>query len=259
MQLNQIINLAAHPISEPQFARTCKQQFDEAGVLILKNFLSPAARDAIIEEGHKKQTSAFYTNSGHNVYLTQKDSKFDDNHPRNQWVQSSKGCITDDQIALDSPLRALYDAQQLRLFLASVLGEEILYPYSDTLSSINLHYASEGQELGWHFDNSSFAITLLLQSPQAGGQFEYVPQLRNASQGNMNYSGVSQVLEGKVAVQNITMSAGDLMLFRGRDALHRVTPTQGEITRMLVVLAYNAEPNVALSESARMTFYGRLT
>ena len=44
-----------------------------------------------------------------------------------------------------------------------------------------------------------------------------------------------------------------------RDALHRVTPTQGEITRMLVVLAYNAEPNVALSESARMTFYGRLT
>ena len=25
MQLNQIINLAAHPISEPQFARTCKQ------------------------------------------------------------------------------------------------------------------------------------------------------------------------------------------------------------------------------------------
>ena len=75
----------------------------------------------------------------------------------------------------------------------------------------------------------------------------------------MNYSGVSQVLEGKVTAQNITMSAGDLMLFRGRDALHRVTPTQGEITRMLVVLAYNAEPNVALSESARMTFYGRLT
>ena len=55
------------------------------------------------------------------------------------------------------------------------------------------------------------------------------------------------------------MGAGDLMLFRGRDALHRVTPSQGEITRMLVVLAYNAEPNVSLSESARMTFYGRLT
>ena len=259
MQLDQIINLAAHPIFEPQFGQTCKQKFDEAGVLILKSFLTPAARYIVIEEGHNKQRSAFYTNSGHNVYLTQKDSKFDDKHPHNQWVQSSKGCITDDQITLDSPLRALYDAQKLRLFLASVLGEEILHPYADSLSSINLHYASKGQELGWHFDNSSFAITLLLQSPQAGGQFEYVPHLRNASQGDMNYSGVSQVLEGKVAAQTIHISAGDLMLFRGRDALHRVTPTQGEITRMLVVLAYNAEPNIALSESARMTFYGRLT
>ena len=213
----------------------------------------------LLKKATKNKRLAFYTNSGHNVYLTQKDSTFDDKHPRNQWVQSSKGCITDDQIALDSPLRALYDAQQLRLFLASVLGEEILYPYSDTLSSINLHYASEGQELGWHFDNSSFAITLLLQSPQAGGQFEYVPQLRNASQGDMNYAGVDRVLKGEVEAQAIPMGAGDLMLFRGRDALHRVTPSQGEITRMLVVLAYNAEPNVALSESARMTFYGRLT
>ena len=47
------------------------------------------------------------------------------------------------------------------------------------------------------------------------------------------------------------------MLFRGRNAMHRVTPTEGDITRMLVVLA-NAQPDVMLSESARMTFYGRL-
>lgn len=48
------------------------------------------------------------------------------------------------------------------------------------------------------------------------------------------------------------------MLFRGRNALHRVSPTEGDTTRMLVVLAYNAQPDIALSESARMTFYGRL-
>jgi predicted 2-oxoglutarate/Fe(II)-dependent dioxygenase YbiX len=155
-------------------------------------------------------------------------------------------------------LRTLYEAQDLRSFLASILGEDKLYPYADPLSSINLHYASEGQELGWHFDNSSFAITLLIQSPQAGGQFEYVAKLRNASQGDMNYPGVDQVLKGELETQALAMSAGDLVLFRGKDALHRVTPTQGDTTRMLVVLAYNAEANVALSESARMTFYGRL-
>jgi predicted 2-oxoglutarate/Fe(II)-dependent dioxygenase YbiX len=70
---------------------------------------------------------------------------------------------------------------------------------------------------------------------------------------------VSQVLSGEIEGQAVSVDAGDLMLFRGRDALHRVTPTLGDTTRMLVVLAYNAEANVALSESARMTFFGRLT
>jgi len=74
----------------------------------------------------------------------------------------------------------------------------------------------------------------------------------------MNYPGVGSVLKGEVEAKALAMSAGDLVLFRGRDALHRVTPTQGDTTRMLVVLAYNAEANVSLSESARMTFYGRL-
>jgi hypothetical protein len=173
-------------------------------------------------------------------------------------VQSSKGCITDDQVALDSPLRTLYDSPQLRSFLAFVMGEEHLYPYADSLSSINLHYASQGQELGWHFDNSSFAITLLIQSPKAGGQFEYVTNLRDSSKGDMNYTGVAQVLDGQMQTLKLAMSAGDLVLFRGRDSLHRVTPTQGNTTRMLAVLAYNAEADVALSESARMTFFGRL-
>jgi len=74
----------------------------------------------------------------------------------------------------------------------------------------------------------------------------------------MKYPGVGSVLKGEVEAKALAMSAGDLVLFRGRDALHRVTPTQGDTTRMLVVLAYNAEANVSLSESARMTFYGRL-
>jgi hypothetical protein len=67
-------------------------------------------------------------------------------------------------------------------------------------------------------------------------------------------SGVSSV----VPVQTLALEAGALVLFRGRNAMHRVTPVQGGRTRMLAVLAYNTEPGVSLSESARMTFYGRL-
>ena len=40
--------------------------------------------------------------------------------------------------------------------------------------------------------------------------------------------------------------------------MHRVTPTIGNRPRFLVVLAYNDAPDIALSEQARMTFFGRL-
>ena len=54
------------------------------------------------------------------------------------------------------------------------------------------------------------------------------------------------------------MDPGTLVLFRGRNSIHRVTPVEGDLTRILAVLAYNSEPNISLSETSRMTFYGRL-
>jgi hypothetical protein len=186
------------------------------------------------------------------------DPEFSAEHPRNRDVISTKGCITDDLIASNSPLRTLYNSAEFQFFLCDVLGEEALYPYADSLSSINIHYAPHGKELGWHFDNSSFAITLLLQKPLAGGIFQYVKDLRDADAGEMNYDGVAEVLDERRTVDQLAIDPGDLVLFRGRNSLHRVTPTEGEVTRMLVVLAYNTKPDIALSENARMTFYGRL-
>ena len=130
--------------------------------------------------------------------------------------------------------------------------------YADDLSSINLHYAQQGQELGWHFDESSFAVTLLIQAPESGGTFEYIENMRDADAGEMNYQGVEKVLDNVLTVKKLIAQAGTLTLFRGRNAIHRVTPTEGDTTRILTVLAYNSKPNVALSESARMTFYGRI-
>ena len=74
----------------------------------------------------------------------------------------------------------------------------------------------------------------------------------------MNFEGVGALLDGAVAPEVLTMEPGTLVLFRGRNSVHRVSPNESDVTRMLAVLAYNAEPGVALSESARMTFYGRL-
>ncbi|MDX1269137.1 MAG: 2OG-Fe(II) oxygenase [Oceanisphaera sp.] len=255
--LNTILDLAVYPIDDPDFRAECRHTLARTGALVLPGFMKPEAVAQVKQEGLDKQHQAYYTASQHNVYLADSDPAFGDDHPRNQKVASSKGCITDDLIGDDSPLRTLYDSERFRDFLGDVLEEE-LYEYADPLSSINLHYASEGQELGWHFDNSSFATTLLIQKPVAGGVFVYVENVRDADRGEMNYECVDRVLKGEVEVKQLSAEPGALALFRGRNAIHRVTPTQGDITRMLVVLAYNNQPDVALSETARMTFYGRL-
>ncbi len=258
MILEEIINLTDYPLNDKEFRKICKSTLDKDGALILKNFMRPPALEQVRKEGLENQHKAYYCKEDHNVYLTTPDANYSDDHPRNRSIVSSKGCITDDQIPLNSPLHVLYDAEIFRNFLCEVLDEEGLYDYADSLSSINLHYAAEGQELGWHFDNSSFATTLLIQKPTGGGQFEYVENMRSADEGEMNFDGVAGVLDAKTPVKTMNMPEGTLALFRGRNAIHRVTPTEGERTRMLVVLAYNSKPDVAISKSASMTFYGRV-
>ena len=253
-----IVNLEQHPLAEINFRRHCQQILDREGVLILDSLLTPAALKQIKTEGEANEHQAYFCQQTHNVYLIPPHPNFTPEHPRNRKIVSSKGCIANDQIPPLSPLRVLYQSTEFRDFLKCVLQETHLYEYADPLSSINLHYARDGQELGWHFDNSSFAITLLIQKPKKGGVFEYVKDIRQTDNGEENYAAIESVIEGITPSVSVKVEPGALILFRGQNSLHRVTPVQGETTRMLAVLAYNAKPEVALSESARMTFYGRL-
>jgi len=255
--IRNIIDLGKYPLEDANFIKLCRTKISENGVLTLPNFLNEQIIKYLVEEGSDAQNMAFFSNSTHNVYLTKNNLELDDDHIFNRQVVSSKGCITDDQIPQISPLKTLYNSEIFREFLASVLGEKKLYEYADGLSSINVHYASEGEELGWHFDNSSFAITLLLQAPEAGGSFEYIKDLRDAEAGEMNFEGVKTLLDGITKPEVLKVDPGTLVLFRGKNSIHRVTPTRGNKTRMLVVLAYNTSPGISLSKSAQITFFGR--
>jgi len=258
MLIEDIVDLNLHPITQVGYSAECRAKLDSEGVLVLEGFIRPEALKQMRAEATAEQDKAHFCAQSHSVYLTPDNPAYPDDHPANRKVLSSKGCICDDVIGASSPLRMLYDDPDFREFVARTTGRLELHPYADTLSSINVHYANRGQELGWHFDNSSFAITLLIQKPDAGSRFEYVKGLRDADAGEMNYDGVEALLRGAIQPQVLSMEPGTLVLFRGRNAIHRVTPNESDKTRMLAVLAYNAEPGVKLSESARMTFYGRL-
>lgn len=258
MQLNEIVDLERFALGHPAFIAQCREILDRDGVLVLPEFLQPKALALVYTESAANQDRAYFCAQNHSVYLTPHNADFADDHAANRQVVSSKGCICDDDVAQDSPLRLLYNAPEFRTFVAGTTGQAELHPYADTLSSINVHYAGRGQELGWHFDNSSFAITLLIQKPDAGGRFEFIKDFRDAKAGQMNYQGVSDLLDGRIRPEVLSMNPGSLVLFRGRNSIHRVSPNEGDKTRMLAVLAYNAEEGISLSENVRMTFYGRL-
>jgi hypothetical protein len=256
--VSNVVNFDSCPIETKDFVTSCKDEFESEGVLMLEGFLTEEAVRDLVVEAESCKNLAHYTSATHSVYLTPYQHHLAEDHIHNRQVSSSKGCITTDQIPDTSGLRTVYDSDVFRNFVCNVVGASELFEYADPLSSINVHYANEGQELNWHFDNSEFAITLLLQSPEDGGSFDYVKDLRSAETGNMNYDEVEAFVDDVREPISLSVDPGTLMLFRGRNSMHRVTPTVGNRTRILVVLAYNSEPGISLSENARMTFYGRL-
>jgi hypothetical protein len=251
------VDVETHDLADPGTIERCRAVLDADGALVRRSFFTPVAVERVLSDSLPREGAAFYAGSTHNVYLTPRDPTLPDEHPVNRQVVSSKGLIADDEIPADSPLRVVYEHPDFRRFLCGVLGIDAVHPYADDLSSINVHFASEGRELGWHFDNSSFAVTALFQAPEGGGRFEYVPAVRDSASGDLALDRVAEVLDGRAPVRALDFGPGDLVLFRGRDAIHRVTPTAGATTRVLVVFAFNDTPGVRLSDSALTTFYGR--
>ena len=156
-------------------------------------------------------------------------------------------------------LKQIYHHTDFISALCLILEENALYPYADSLSSVNIHYARRGEELNWHFDNSSFAVTLMIQPATSGGAFEYVRDVRDADGDEMGFMYAEAVVDGSQPANQLSLDAGDLLLFRGRNSLHRVTPVEDDSIRQLAVLAYNSQPGISLCETAQMTFYGRMS
>lgn len=256
--LESIINLGRYSIQDDKYIMKLQEKLERSGVVVLSQFILESIRKDLLSEALQHEHLAYYAQSTHSAYLSSSNNpSYPMHHPINRQLTSSKGCITTDQIPQQSYLKQLYYNPAFQQFCAKVLNVDKLYPYEDPLSEINVHYYKSDLELNWHFDTSSFAITLLLQAPLGGGCFEYVTNLRNSDK-EKEYELVEWVLNDEIQGKKLEdMRPGSLVLFRGKDSLHRVTKVKGDQMRVLVVFAYNDKPGVSLSEEARMTFFGR--
>jgi len=259
MSLNKIVNLRNHPIVDSKnFIQSCNNKLTKNSVLQLNNFLSDQAILALQKEAGALHERAYYCSQFHTILLNKKDQTIQEDNPCNIEVKSDKGCVPHDLISPHSFLNQLYSSIEFQNFLTKVLDVKKIYPYKDNLSSINYNYYEKGQQLGWHFDNASFAITLMIDSPEKGGAFQYITEGRDYQKNIIDNKLISKVMNGKISPKELKVRPGTLILFYGRNYLHRVTPIESNKGRILVTLNYNLEKGIELSKNARETFFGRV-
>jgi hypothetical protein len=260
----QVIDLARYPVDAPDSARAqgliaeCRRQLALTGSCLLPGFLTESATAAMAAEAQPLVPRAHRTpGSRATAYLEAPDESVAEGHPRRRLQTTSVGAIAYDLIPASALIRRLYEWDGFLEFLRRALGKERLYRYADPLGALNLAVMEAGEHLLWHFDQTDFVVSLLLQDCERGGAFEYAPNIRSAAE--PNYERVRRVLDGGLdEVLSLAIEPGTLALFEGRYSLHRVTPIEGSRPRIIALLGYDTKPGTMSSDRLKQRRYGRL-
>jgi len=258
----QMIDLDRYPITDLRgdaardLTRHCRRQLDETGACELPGFLTPQCVAQLVAEGNALSAHAYHSVVTGTAYIETPDFTLPDDHPRRIFGTSSVGVIAYDQFPADSALRRLYEWDPLMAFIGAALAKERLYRYADPMGALNLAVMGDGERLFWHYDQTDFVTSIALRDAEDGGDFEYAPLIRSASE--ENYSAVKRVLEGSSdRIVRVPMRPGTMLLFEGRNSIHRVTPIRGHTTRLVALLAYDTKPDTRSSKLLQLARYGR--
>jgi len=257
-----LIDLRRYPISDLKseaaraLTRHCREQLDRTGACELPDFLTPAAVRMLTNEADQLAALAYHSESRGTPYLETPDRALPEDHPRRIFDHTSVGVVAYDQFPPDSWMRRLYEWEPLMDFIGAALNKERLYRYADPFGALNLAVMREGERLHWHFDQTDFVTSIALRPAAQGGDFEYVPLIRSAT--DENYPRVQRLLLGdEREVVRVPMTPAALLLFEGRNSIHRVTPIRGDVTRLVALLAYDTKPGTRSSKLLQRARYGR--
>ena len=115
----------------------------------------------------------------HNCYFDDEiDETLPEDHPRRILVRSAQKAVAMDLLPEDFGSRRIYASDEVLAFVARALEKDVLYRSADPLDGCNMTVYEEGDELGWHFDQSEFSVTLMIQRAEGGGAFAYAPMVR---------------------------------------------------------------------------------
>jgi hypothetical protein len=256
------VDRARYPIDAPeslQFAALvarAQRELAANGACELPGFVTPEGVQRAIAESSGLIPNAYHSRSAGTVYNVARDNdSLPDDHARRLVQRTSLGVIAYDQIPRRHLVRELYEDATLMSFIGAVLGLPTLYRYADPLGAINIAVMNDGDVLGWHFDQTDFVTSIPLVPSERGGTFEFHPLIRSDT--DEAYDAVRAALLGHTPPSALAMTAGSLLLFKGRHTLHRVSPIEGKTARLVALLAYDAKPGTDSTAVLKRARYGR--
>lgn len=226
------------------------------GLALLAGFLRPEALAAAVTEARGLSPLGHFSETFSSPYLRAPEPGLPSTDPRSRPQRAALSAVAYDDFPADSPVRRVYESAEVAALVAAVLGVERLHRYADPLGALSMAVMRDGDELGWHFDFSEFVVSLCLQSAEAGGTFDVVPRIRTADPATD--AEVVRALDGDhPRMRQLPLEPGTLVLFAGRESLHRVPPIHGEVDRLVALLSYDTEPDTDSTAELKMIRYGR--
>jgi hypothetical protein len=272
--LDGLVDLAEYPLDHagsPQWSAltaTVRQQLETTGAATLPGFLTDEACATVAGElaaavpyvpirRHRASVYSRADIASDGASDGASDCASDD--PRLVELEWIAGHVTRDMIPPFAYAHRLYVSADFKRFIAASVGREHVFEYADPLAGLVATVLPPGGRYPWHYDTNEFVVTIMIQPPESGGEFQYCKDLR--SPGDENFDGLRTVLDGSdlSGVQSLTSAPGDLQLFLGRYSLHQVTEVHGQVSRHVLVLSYADRPGVIGPLDRTRSVYGRVT
>jgi len=261
-KLEDFVDLIQYPIHDLSSAKRqtlvdqCRKELDAVGCCHIPDIIRPESIERMRQEVERQRENIYWSENSHNPYMTKEDTSLAENHPARSFERRSSGFVNSDILEETSDLRAIYDCDVMVQFVSDCLGVGPIFRWADPLGRNPYSVMDEGDYFPWHFDGNEFTVSVLVQEPIKGGEFQYSPDLRTPEEENLEE--VAKVLAGDLSkVHSLILKPGDMQIFKGRFSMHRVTRVEGNQSRYIALPTYMRDPDTVNRPEHARQFYGR--
>ncbi|HIC70655.1 MAG TPA: hypothetical protein EYO88_01010, partial [Alphaproteobacteria bacterium] len=141
--MNSIVNSTDYPIHDLDsrvvldLVASARSELALMGACHFPRFLNSSGLFACLKEAVVLESQAHPSNNQYTPYYCEPNNSYPKGHPRNSTVRFAVRYVSRKLIPEDSPLRTLFEDENLLAFLRTLLPEEPLYRYSDARGSLN--------------------------------------------------------------------------------------------------------------------------